>query len=234
MENYLDTQFDKSFDEIDELTWYPWVGKNFTTTSPKVLILGLSQYAVDEDKEYCEETEQGFLNKEINREFLFENIAILEEKSKFYKGLYSTYAKDDTDEAKYKLLENIAFYNFFQSVDQKVSGNKRYKKEYLQAWNIFDQVTDIIQPDICIFHGKSAHEHMHFYFNSQNIPFKWEDVEINNAKLKINGTIPVIGSFEKKKKTQFLFCQHTSMAYSVDQWQDLIFKNFPELKKIQE
>lgn len=114
MKNYLDNQFDKEFDTINRLTWYPWVGKNYGNTAPKVLILGLSQYAVDEDREYCEITEQIFVNKEINREFLFENIEILENKSNFYKGLYNTYCKEDTLQAKYNFLKKIAFYNFFK------------------------------------------------------------------------------------------------------------------------
>ncbi|WHT39537.1 hypothetical protein QNH98_02215 [Myroides sp. mNGS23_01] len=232
MKDYLDNKFDKDFDKINGLSWYPWVGKNYTTTSPKVLILGLSQYAVDEDKEYCEATEQGFMNKEINREFLFENIKILEDKSKFYTGLYNTYCKGESLDAKYALLNKIAFYNFFQTVDQNVSGNKRNKQESLTAWAIFHQIINIIKPDICIFHGKDAHKHMEFYFQSQNIPFQWEDVEVDNCKLKINSTIPVRGSIIKDKKIDFLFCKHPSIAYSVDAWRDFIFEMYPEMKNL--
>lgn len=77
--------------------------------------------------DYCIKTGQAFINKEINREFIFKNIEILDDKSKFYRGLYSTYAKDETSKYKYKLLENIAFYNFFQTIDKTVSGNVRKK-----------------------------------------------------------------------------------------------------------
>lgn len=164
MDNILDNQFDKEFDAINGLTWYPWVGKNYTGSSPKVLILALSQYAVDEDKDPCEATEQSFMNKEINREFLFENIEILENRSKFYTGLYNTYCKEDTSKVKYDFLTKIAFYNFFQTVDQNVSGNNRDKKECLKAWSIFDQVIDIIKPAICIFHGKVSHKYMESYY----------------------------------------------------------------------
>lgn len=230
MENNLDNQFDKEFDKIKGLTWYPWVGKNYANTSPKVLILGLSQYAVDEDKEYCEETEQGFMHKEINREFLFENIELLENKSKFYINLYKTYSKDDTPQAKYEFLNNIAFYNFFQTVDQNVSGNNRDKTEYLEAWSIFNQVISLIKPDICIFHGKEAHKHMEFYYNSINIPFQWEDVMNEGEKVKIDGSIPVEALIDNRIKV--LFCKHPSTSYSVKKWRDFILEMLPEMKKI--
>lgn len=105
------------------------------------------------------------------------------------------------------------------------------KNEYLQAWSIFHQVINVIQPDICIFHGISSHHHMQYYFESQNIDFEWRDVEENNEKSKINGATPILASIDNK--TKVLFCKHPSIRYTVELWRNFIFQNFPELNIIQ-
>ncbi len=41
---YLDRQLDKEFDKVENLTWYPWVGKDYVNSERKILIIGESHY----------------------------------------------------------------------------------------------------------------------------------------------------------------------------------------------
>lgn len=48
MKTLLDKQFDEDFKKVEFLTWYPWVGKNYSEAKVKILIIGKGQYSTDE------------------------------------------------------------------------------------------------------------------------------------------------------------------------------------------
>src|SRR5690554_6944412 len=107
MDTLLEKQFDKNFDEIEGLTWYPWVGKNYTNKDFKVLVIGESQYAVDEDGEFCEETSEAFLkDKEISREFFFDAVERSEWTKNFYTSLFKTYFEEVSESRLKSFAEN--------------------------------------------------------------------------------------------------------------------------------
>ena len=50
MDQIVEVKYDSQFNQIENLTWYPWVGKDYEDGKRRILIVGESHY-IDEDIE---------------------------------------------------------------------------------------------------------------------------------------------------------------------------------------
>lgn len=51
MNNILDKSLDSQFDKIENLTWFPWVGKGYKCAKRKLLVVGESHYLNEDSDE---------------------------------------------------------------------------------------------------------------------------------------------------------------------------------------
>lgn len=178
MKTFLNTQFDKDFGKIENLIWYPWVGKNYGERDFKILVIGESQYAVDEEGAFCEETSDAFLNnKETSREYFFDAIEQSDETKNFYTSLFKTYFEEVSESRLKSFAKNISFYHFYQTVDKKVSSNDRNKVERLISWRIWSEVVNTLKPDLCIVHGMMMYKYFDVFCDNNDKDYQWEDVD---------------------------------------------------------
>lgn len=71
MKEILDKSFDSEFDKIENLTWYPWVGKDYKEGTRKILVIGDSHYSVDCEGCFDQECYDDFMStKETSRNIL--------------------------------------------------------------------------------------------------------------------------------------------------------------------
>lgn len=233
MEKLLNKEFDSEFDKIEDLTWYPWVGKDYKNSDYKILVIGESQYAVDEEGEFCEETSKAFLNsKEISREFFFEAVEQSVETKTFYTSLFKTYMDEVSKENLEMFAGNISFYHFFQTVDEKVSGNSRNKEERLLSWKIWGEVVNVLKPDLCIVHGISMHKYFDSFCNSNDVSFDWADVESGFYE-KGQQPIKAECKLDLDKSMNLIFLRHTSsIGYSSKLWREFLNHQYPEINNI--
>lgn len=231
MNTLLNKQFDNDFDKIENLKWYPWVGENYLNNGFKVLIIGESQYAVDENGNYCKETSDAFKkDKAISREYFFDAVNQSVETKNFYRSLFKTYTEEITVEWLKTFAGNIAFYHFFQSVDRQVSGNNRNKAERLLSWRIWNDVVNILRPDLCVVHGISIHKYFDTFCKSIKKEYKWEDIESGFYV----GQQPIQAEFvpNTDKAIDLIFLRHpSSRGYSYKNWRNFLHCEFSKLKE---
>ncbi|MFR3328644.1 MAG: hypothetical protein ACLTSL_00495 [Odoribacter splanchnicus] len=224
MDKILDKSFDDEFDKIRNLVWYPWVGKGYKNSPCKVLIIGESQYAVTEDKKYDEDTANAFnKNKETAREFVYNTVTREILPAKFYTNLLNTFISAEQTSA---FWNKISFYHFFQTTDKAVSGNNHLKEECLNAWNLWREVIEVLQPDVCIFCGIGLRK----FYETWNKKADWKDVEA--AFVKENQQLPIQGKFSisPDKIVDLLFIHHPSApGYSPGRWNEFLKQQLPEM-----
>lgn len=224
----MSNSFDSEFDRIENLTWFPWVGKDYKSAPCKILIIGESQYATQEGGEFDKETAEAFLrNKETTREFAYNSIAKEEKPAKFYRNLLDTFLLDRNVEA---FWNKVSFYHFFQRPDKAVSSNTHLKKEWLEAWSLWQKIIGVLHPDICIFCGVGLRRFYEEWNESIDKEANWYDIKVDFCKE--NRQPPIRGEFEITAAdiTQLLFINHpSSRGYSPECWREFLKRQLPEV-----
>ncbi len=222
---YLDSRFDEQFSKIENLTWHPWVGKDYVNSKRKVLLVGQSQYATDEKGNFDENTAQDFKKETTTREYAYNTISLEEEPAKFYNQLFKIF--EVYDKGRKEFWSKVAYYHFFQDVDKQVSANKHLKQERMSAWKTWGNIVDLIKPDICIFLGKGMYHYYDIWSNENNIRFEWKDIENTGFACK-----PIKGIFENNNTSlnvKFLFIKHPSWIFDVKGWNNFLKEQIPEI-----
>ncbi len=144
------TKYDKKF-AAQNILYYPWVGKAYYTTSPRVLILGESHY-------YDYEVEgNAKLKKQIDQDHYFTRNIFANQKNNVYTNTEAVLSNNLIDCK--NIANKISFYNFFShclgygpSDNQKI----KYVNKYLsESQELFFKIIQILNPDIVIVWGTS-------------------------------------------------------------------------------
>lgn len=138
------TEFDEKFKQSNIL-YYPWVGQEYSSTNPKILILGESHYYGKD----CKKEEKENIDK---NQYFTRNC---------YSEQYTSFTNTQALLAN-NLLENeyiakkIAFYNFFSRCIGFAPSDKQFVKKYLEeSRELFFTILNILEPQIVIVWGTS-------------------------------------------------------------------------------
>ena len=90
-----DKQYDAEFDSIKLLERYPWVGINYANNNCRVLVLGDSHYATEEDGSFSQEEYDNFKNNKDSTRGIISTVIgnLISGKPtwKMYDGLLKTF-----------------------------------------------------------------------------------------------------------------------------------------------
>ena len=88
MNNILDKSLDSQFDKIENLTWFPWVGKGYKCAKRKLLVVGESHYLNEDSDENNEKRRELLIrDKEHTRNCLYEVLINKSWSSKTYSNI---------------------------------------------------------------------------------------------------------------------------------------------------
>lgn len=222
----MNTFFDKEFDKIDTLTWYPWVGDGYKDTDTKILVIGESHYATYEDGEYDEDTDKAFCkNKNITREFVKENVIFENPKIKFYRNMPKFLTGDQISNK--ELFSQISFYNFIQRPAKRVRGDLK-REDFNSAWFTWLETIKILRPTACIFCGISMQKQFLEVNRSISKSPCWEDIEGTNFTHIGKKIRPIKGKFivDASYSTDLLFVQHPSAMNNPLDWNKFLIDYF--------
>ena len=222
MEGYC--LFDQLFDRIEGLLHYPWVGRDYLDSKAKVLILGDSHYATDEDGSPCEEEYNRCLqNKDYTREVLNCTIGEYDIWSMF-KGLYSLFGVTPFSAEK-SLWNKVAFCNFVQK-PMKTRSAKPTTGDFKQAWFCLLDIIDIIHPDVCLFVGTRGWVSNGF-INLENRGY----CSLVYDTVRINGCTPWRATISTKNgvNTRAIAIHHTSQGFTPERWREYLISREPLL-----
>lgn len=228
MNDILDKKQDPLFNKIENLAWYPWVGRGYEDAVYKVLIVGENQYVTDENGEYDEDTDRYFReNKDVTREYVYNTIELKEPPAKFYINLLRTFGIPNNNRLSF--WSKVSYFHFFQLPDKSVSGNDHSKKERFEAWNRWLKIIEILQPHICIFCGTGLRAFYDKWNEVNGRNTEWWNVESGFYSI---GEQPIIGKYNINPlhMVELLFIRHpSSRGFSSEQWNKFLGQQFPEI-----
>jgi hypothetical protein len=219
------TEFDLQFDKIENLTWYPWIGKDYALSNRRILIVGDSHYTVDDDGNFDEECFKNFISdKNTTREYAFDYMKA-EKEWNFNRNLRLCLLNVDDKTLLKPLWSKIAFYEFIQE-PMKQRDAKPTEEHYKNAWLVFVKIIEIIKPTDCIFIG--VRNETCFDYCMRQLGIKYDPVK--NMLPIINGTQPREAFIELSNEynLRLLFIKHTSMGFSYEKWYEFLKKEMPE------
>lgn len=144
----MDISFDSQFEQSGNIKFYPYVGGNYNTSLPKILILGESHYISGELTPTQKEIDSW--NNDINT-----TRDAVEDGYKPYKNTVSLLTNSVINND--WIYDNISFYNFFQKyVGIGSSDKSMIDLDLIQLSQIaFFHVIEILKPNLTIAWGTS-------------------------------------------------------------------------------
>ena len=225
--NLCDNHFNSEFDNVKSLGRYPWVGINFSRNDHRVLILGDSHYATDENGEFCQKEYDNFVNnKESTRNIVncvINNVCNGETTWSMFDGLLKTIIDVSPDNVK-DFWSKVAFYNFIQEPMKSVNARPRAKDKKI-GWHCLAEVAKIIHPTFILIVGIRNWYGMHV-LDEMNIGHEltWD------KENSISRTIPAFGRiFFPNEEIPLAIIHHTSQGYNVNNWREYLHHVVPNV-----
>ncbi|MDX2370712.1 MAG: hypothetical protein QNK36_20305 [Colwellia sp.] len=233
MENFIDTSFDKDFEQNDNYTWLPWVGKRFTESKTRTLILGESTYNWGV-KEQTIENVQERLSKKNHLRIVHKNNAIdFNGKSPYARNIErALLLKKRTSKTEAQLLwVNTAYHNLVLRAMPTKKHRPKYN-DYLKGWNTFIHLVQVLEVENCIVYGleKNKLESFKEALTSNGIEFN-----LNKSKENIGRSYPRTAIIKvANKEIKLLFIRHPSSFFSWKKWGNLLNKELDITELISE
>jgi hypothetical protein len=212
---------DQDFKEISNLKWLPWIGVNYLTTPFKILIVGESHYAEDNEDRIKE-----FDRPETTRECIVDmgvennTYGVV----KFYQNIQYLLVGNKNFSTE-ELWSRVSFYNFIQ----KTMITSKTRPEYLDYHNsagVFFKLLEKLEPKYCLMCGVSSINALKNTIQDSSF------TEISFDKFdKIGSIYPRIMTIKSKqdKIINLIFIQHPSHHFSYDNWKEFLINKSPEL-----
>lgn len=220
MSKGYDTPFDSELSKIDNLFWFPWIGKNYSIENRKILIVAESHYVIEKTKEKTKEV----IAKVSNREYQFTREMIYDQwKNNMIDNLFRALVKTNEFEPS-QVWDNVAFYNFIQRPMDYTIKERPTKKEFLEGWKTFVEIVKILEPDECLFVGVAASNQFNTAMDFLGFDydyvkwFKGQGAYARKHSITVNS-----------KKIPITAIKHTSQYFSWPSWHTFLCKNNPRL-----
>jgi hypothetical protein len=161
----LKNELDREFSKNGFIKFFPYIGKKYKETSPKIMVLGESHYIGDKSKtdEQIEEdnrdnysTRKVFFYEYLDPEAFGENGTHPDPYVRCYRNFAAMISGKGYHDSDY-IWDYLSFYNFFQKYIGKGSKGKEYKNDDLikNSGKAYFEVINILKPDLIIAWGRT-------------------------------------------------------------------------------
>lgn len=222
----IDKRFDAEFKKVKGLNtnWLPWIGKDYYESPEKLLIVGESVYLTDEIDVTQDDYIRELINKDGMHQGWYETNKFIGERHKKLERILSLNPEDE--KSKRIFWQKSAYYNLIQMPLESREGKDRpHYQLFLNGWDTFFQLINIIQPHYCLLNGVGSFNH--FYDRYAN---NFELSVIEKTKLeKIDDTYPrkiILKNHSTGIITILVFIKHTSHGMNWKNWENLVIREF--------
>lgn len=217
MKEYLNTALDEKFNEIDSLTWLPFIGRDYFNEKNKTIIIGESHYVPDgEDPELYED-------KTWTRHFVLkEGLQIKPwNLSDFKNPLIRNIEKVLGVEGSHETWNKMAYFNLIQRLLPSMD-DRPDDEDIKVGLNTFKKVVRLLDSDRIIFCGVKAAKYFQNLLHDESFQIEQFKFETN----LIDGAYPKSFLLEFGGKKRFCyFIRHPSGShggFSPAKWKKFI------------
>lgn len=195
----------------------PFIGENYFSSTPKVLILGESVYKKEDEKKP---------GKNVAKKMIH-GISTHEWNNSFFTRIQDMFSNEDDynkiDDETYELSRALfwqrsAFYEYIQEPLEGVR-TRPSEDQWANAQEPFLEVIEYLIPDIIIVLGNDNYKHL-------------PNIGSNAKNIKIKNDIMEVWKYNIKEKTSYVCkVQHpSSFGFKKQKWMDLYEKFLKEYK----
>ncbi|WP_421947388.1 hypothetical protein [Phaeodactylibacter xiamenensis] len=185
---------DIKLSNIDKLKWLPFVGSEYFNNScdNRLMIIGESHYLSEKDFSSGMDKNLSLTRDIVDWIGIKKNYG----RTRFFQNLYlALFQKDKIDLPRF--WEMISFYNFVQR-PMKTRKSRPSANDFINGWEVFFELVEILKPNKCIFIGTSASKYRNTAISKSNFTI----VNFKKAE-KISRTRPRILTIKNKAKCMF-------------------------------
>ncbi|QTN31172.1 hypothetical protein HZ994_02130 [Akkermansiaceae bacterium] len=226
------TSHDNSFEGIQGLSWLPWVGLKYSTlpAQERLLIIGESHYA-NENEASANHEKIGELmkNSRYTREIVGGALVKLENwTTPTLTNLHLLlHAHKPVDRKVF--WSNACFYNFVQRPMDYTRRERPGRKDFVDGWKVFTELSRVLRPSHCLFIGVGASNVFNPAAKQMGIDFEpalWTEMVSGTwgrkAALGTNGN-----------RIEMTFIQHAGAPrFSWCKWHDYLNRDRAELMAV--
>lgn len=217
--NLKTSQLNDQFNQINDLTWYPWIGSNYIEN--RLLIVGESHYAQGEDGNFDLKCYNDYLLDKNSTKNIVEQL-INGSSWIFFRNTYNALLGTENID-KEAFWSNVAFYNFIQRPMQTIK-DRPTKSDYYCGWNVFYELMKFIKPSHCLFLGSGSAKYLYPAMKGKNdIIFSDTKCTIEQWHKKIGPYLGKIAHLEYDNvDTEITFIKHPSSYFKKDDWNNYL------------
>jgi len=207
LSNVFDEQFNKLHNE-GILTWFPWVGKQYIQSSPKVLMLWESHYGeVD-----CESDEN------FTRNVFYDSIIEQDVLFPAFENALAILGVTPTRKAREDFFSCVAACNIIQRIMSNAKERPTIR-QFEHGCQMFSKLRQILKPDVCIFWGVTVCNTLHSFSDDQG---DYGEVESCQDE-KIGNCYPRYGELSDKTKILGIIHPARCPQSRIQDWQSWIY-----------
>ena len=218
----IDTSYDDLFNNRLDLPWLPWVGKRFSQTDKKTMILGESTYNWDPGNEEVAKR----ISKSDHLRIIHQNHALNYNRSSgFVRNIEKAifYMKAPTVLEKKLLWSSVVYHNLVLRAMRIIDDRPKYN-DYLTGWKVFIDMSTLINIEQCIVYGLERNK-----IDSLIETLKAGQIFYNYRKLKvkIGKSYPrIVDIHLEDKQVKLIFIRHPSSYFSWEKWGGILRNEF--------
>ena len=230
----LSVDNDGQFERIHGLTWFPWVGADYYSSNPRILIVAESHYNYGQNVNQANEVA---IRERWTTRNVVQSFAISKRdanNNKLTNNMFENLHRSLLGTANFNresVWKNIAFYNFVQR-PLNYNGNE-YQKErptftdLQNGWHVFSEIVNILRPTLCVFVGTTAIDNFAEYAIAQNI----RNYSVTKEKPydKAKRYAKKITFCKEELELKCIAIQHTSRYFSWSKWNKYLKEEVPEI-----
>lgn len=203
----MNKTFDELFDQINNLTWYPWVGENYSG----LMILGESNYDKWDGID-AKVSKDWLSSKDFTRNRIV-GAALKEhgEGDKIYRNLEkAVWGKAIiTAEEREKLWNSSAFINMVQR-PMSTNTERPQREDFREGWEIFGEISKILKPETVLVLGTTLQKIQ--TFRQFITKYKLISTEIESPKKNSRST-EINFNIQHESLRRITFLKHPSRSF---------------------
>lgn len=223
--NLCTESFDNEFERVKGLTWFPWIGKDYSSSKRRIMIVAESHYVNDKTIDENIQKKELVNNRFCTREVVSECVICSDWPNRMFDNLqcclFGLSNKKDINSD--LVWSNVVFWNLIQKPMNYNMKESPQKEDYLDGWKIFLDVIRILKPTDCLFVGVTASNY--FAGSMREAGVNCSPVE----RIKVSKTygrkydLSTIGF-----KLPIIAIQHTSHHFNREIWHGFLTRFFNE------
>ncbi|VXC51142.1 conserved hypothetical protein [Burkholderia sp. 8Y] len=148
--DHLDLSFDHLFEVNKEVRWWPWVGRDYSRSAVKTMILGESVYCWAEREKF----QNRYARTSGLRETHANHALKFQRPSRYVRNVERAIfqRRNPSDDQKQRLWSTVAYYNLVLDVMESVD-ERPTQSQYQSGWDAALDLFDVLGVEQCLVFG---------------------------------------------------------------------------------